>query len=243
MPTHSRTLLLCALAFLAACDRKKPAPPAKAAEAPPMVATVIKGKVQERIDTAPYSYLRLATDKGDVWAAVPLTKVLQGSEVTVTQAVPMLHFESKTLKRTFELVFFGTLQEQASAAANSGIQHALAAQGPSDVAVPRLDKAPGSEGRTVGEVYAKRQALQGKTVAIHGQVVKVNREIMGKNWIHLRDGSGEGATADITLTTSDVAAVGEVVIAKGTIRLDKDFGAGYRYSVIIEDAKLSPDKR
>jgi hypothetical protein len=63
---------------------------------------------------------------------------------------------------------------------------------------------------------------------------------MGKNWVHLRDGSGTaGKDNDITVTTGDRVAVGDVVTAKGTVRVDKDFGAGYAYPVIVEDAKLS----
>ena len=70
--------------------------------------------------------------------------------------------------------------------------------------------------------------------------MKWNAGIMGKNWLHLRDGSGAaGKDNDITITTSDEAAVGDVVLVKGTVRVDKDFGAGYAYPVIIEDAKLS----
>jgi hypothetical protein len=78
-------------------------------------------------------------------------------------------------------------------------------------------------------------------VAVRGKVVKYNPGIMGKNWIHLRDGSGsnEKKDNDLTVTTSDSAAVGGVVLVKGRVHLDRDFGSGYVYSVIIEDAKVS----
>jgi hypothetical protein len=73
-------------------------------------------------------------------------------------------------------------------------------------------------------------------------VVKYNPEIMGKNWIHLRDGSGSAAdnTNDILVTSGVQVKVGDVVTVKGTVRTDKDFGAGYAYKVIIEDAVLQP---
>jgi hypothetical protein len=72
-------------------------------------------------------------------------------------------------------------------------------------------------------------------------VVKFSAGIMGRDWVHLRDGSGaqDKGTNDITVTTGDQAAVGDVVVAKGVVRTDKDFGAGYAYPVIVEDAKLS----
>ena len=228
---------------LAGC-RTKPG----AAQAPPVAAEpdaegTLTGQVAERIDAPPYSYRRLHVGKADAWAAVPQTPTPVGTEVAVVRAAPMANFESKTLNRKFALVYFGTLQAPGGMAENRGLQHALAAQGPSDVVVPKVDRAPGVDARTVAEVYAQRAALKDRPVTLQGQVVKVNNDIMGRNWMHLRDGSGEGPTADLTFTTRDKAGVGDVVVVRGTVRLDKDFGAGYRYPVIVEDASLNRPKR
>ena len=224
---------------LAGC---KPKPPAPKAEAGPGPDGRLQGRIAERIDAAPYTYLRLEVGSGETWAAVPQTTAAQGQQVVVVNAMPMRNFESRSLKRTFPVVYFGTLQDPVGSS-NPTIQHALAAQGPAETKVSAVPKAPGAEGRTVAEIHAQRLALKDRTVALQGQVVKVNLGIMGKNWIHLRDGSGEGPTADLTVTTSDTAVVGDVVVARGTLRLDKDFGAGYRYSVVLEEARLSPGKR
>jgi hypothetical protein len=120
-------------------------------------------------------------------------------------------------------------------------QHAAAATGPADVGSVKVDKAAGPDARTVAEVYAQKAQLKEKKVAVRGKVVKFSAGIMGRNWVHLRDGSGaqDKGTNDITVTTGDQAAVGDVVVAKGVVRTDKDFGAGYAYPVIVEDAKLS----
>jgi hypothetical protein len=123
---------------------------------------------------------------------------------------------------------------------NMAAQHAAAAAGPSEVGDVKVPKASGSDARTVAEVYAQRAALKEKPVTIRGKVVKYNEGIMGRNWVHLRDGSGSaGKDNDLTITTVEKTAVGEVVVVKGTLRIDKDFGAGYAYPVIVEDAKLS----
>jgi hypothetical protein len=237
---------------------------ASAAKAPEGESAVtMKGKVLERIDAAPYSYLKLSTASGETWAAVPQTEMTVGSEVTVVGAFAMKNFESKTLKRKFDVVYFGTLGDRGSAAplaAHGGMgplppghpdlagetggmaaQHRAAAAGPSDLKAMKVTKASGSDGHTVAEVHAQRAALVEKTVTIHAQVVKFNAGIMGRNWVHLRDGSGsqDKGDNDITVTTQDTVAVGDVVTAKGTVRLDKDFGAGYAYPVIIEEAHVS----
>ena len=258
---------------MAGCKKSDPAavsPPVaapnamEAAQAAPPAASV-KGKVLERLDAPPYSYLRIQSGKDEVWAAVPKAEVAKGSEVNVLNAMPMANFESKTLKRKFEVVYFGTLEGSAPAAAaapgapgmpgmpgmpppgmeNSPAgmaqQHAKAAQGPSNVGDVKVAKATGADARTVAEVYAQKGTLKEKAVSIRGKVVKFNPGIMGKNWVHLQDGSGKADKGDndITVTTQDMTSVGDTVVVKGMVRVDKDFGAGYAYPVIVEDAKLS----
>ncbi len=255
------SLVLVAALALAGCKKKEPAPPPSAAAeaaAPAAAAGAsIKGKVIERLDAPPYSYLKLQTAEGEAWAAVPKAEIANGQEVTVAGAMPMTAFESKTLKRKFDTVYFGTLAGSEGAAAPAAApapamgaegmgpagmaaQHAAAAAGPSEAVDVKVPKAPGADARTVAEVYAQRAALKEKPVTLRGKVVKFNEGIMGRNWLHVRDGSGTaGKDNDLTITTADRASVGDVVIVKGTVRVDKDFGSGYAYPVIVEDAKLS----
>ena len=82
--------------------------------------------------------------------------------------------------------------------------------------------------------------MKDKPVSVRGKVVKYNEEIMGKNWLHLRDGSGAEAdkTNDLLVTTKSAARPGDVVTVNGVVRLDKDFGSGYSYKVMLEDATL-----
>jgi len=226
------------------------AKPAKAA--PP--AAPIAGKVLERIDAASYSYLRLATDKGEVWTAVPQTTVNVGTRVTVLEAAPMPGFESKTLKRKWDMIYFGKLagaepppakkmtpdQEKAATTKVMG-QHQGMAAGPADATVVNVAKAPGPDARTVAEIWAQRAALKDKKVVVRGKVVKVVPEVMGKTWLHMRDGSGTaaGKDNDLTVTTGGAAAAGDVVTVTGVVHVDRDFGAGYSYPVIVEDATVS----
>jgi hypothetical protein len=267
-------VLAFALAVAGCNSKKEPAaPPSAAPEAVPAAAAApsasIKGKVLERLDAPPYSYLRLETAQGEAWAAVPKAEVAKGQEVTVAGAMPMTAFESKSLKRKFDLIYFGTLggaeaaaQAQPAPAAmpapggmggegmggnmpppNMAAQHAAAAAGPAEVADVKVAKASGSDARTVAEVHAQRMALKDKAVTVRGKVVKFNEGIMGRNWVHLRDGSGTaGKDNDLTVTTGDKAAVGDVIVVKGKVQIDKDFGAGYAYPVIVEEAKVSAAK-
>jgi hypothetical protein len=220
---------------------------------------VLAGKVLETMDAGGYTYLRLDTAAGPAWAAVEKSKVKKGDRVTVLGSVAMEGFESRTLGRRFDRIVFGALEaaggpEKAAPArspAAAGVppamtaalaaQHAAAASGPVETGSIEVARATTADGRTVAEVFAQRAALDTRAVAVRGQVVKFLPGIMGRNWLHLRDGTGSSANKDhdLTVTTSETAAVGDVVLVRGTVRKDLDFGAGYAYAVLVEEAKLS----
>ena len=222
-------------------------------------AGAVKGKVLETLDAAGYTYLRLQTADGEMWAAVPKVAAAVGQEVTIANPMVMNGFESKTLGRKFDKIYFGTLGGgEAAAPAPTGmpppggtaaptmpnvadIQHGPTATPPPDMGPIKVAKAEGADGRTVAEVFAQKAALKDKPVALRGKVVKFTAGVMDRNWVHLRDGSGtDGAKDnDITVTTKDTAAVGDVVLVKGAVHLDKDLGAGYSYAVIVEEATLA----
>jgi hypothetical protein len=235
---HPLPILLIAVATFACNSEKKAAntPIVAAPTTPAAGASALTGKVLERIDASPYSYLRIQTAAGEVWAAVPETKTEKGAEVTVANPMLMTDFESKTLKRKFAQIYFGNLGT--AAAPMTAPSPAGKAEAP--VEVGKIEKAKGSDAHTVAETYAQKASLKGKTVSIRGMVVKYNGGILGKNWLHLQDGSGDAKTGnhDIAITTKDEAAKGETITVQGVVNLDKDFGAGYAYSVIVEDAKV-----
>jgi len=102
-------------------------------------------------------------------------------------------------------------------------------------------RAAGPNAITVAELFAKNLSLDNKPVRVHAKVVKVLTGIMGKNWVHVRDGSGstEKNDNDLAVTTQDNAKLGSVVLVEGTAHAEKDFGSGYKFSVIVEDAKVT----
>lgn len=107
---------------------------------------------------------------------------------------------------------------------------------PSGVDLTGIEKAAG--GKTVAEVYADKRDLDGKTVVVRGKVVKYTPRVMGKNWLHIRDGSGAEGTNDLTVTTDGEAKIGDTVVVTGTVTLDQDFGFGYAYEILVKDAAV-----
>jgi hypothetical protein len=129
---------------------------------------------------------------------------------------------------------------QAPAAAPPPPPHGGAMSAGADVGDVKVPKATGPDARTIAELFAQRQALKDKSVTIRGKVVKYNPGIMGKNWIHLRDGTGTaGKDNDVTVTSQDAAQLGEVVVVQGKVGVDQDIGMGTPYPVLVQDAKVS----
>lgn len=230
-----------------------------AAPATPMGASeTVQGQVVEKIDAPGYVYLRVKTDKGDVWAATLPFKVAVGETVIVPLENPMEKFSSPTLKRTFDVIYFasaiarpGEAPAGAAAAlppghptvgganaAPAGAAPAMGAPVPDPKLIDPIPPAPG--GTPIAKVWADRKTLSGKQVTVRGKVVKYNGNVMGLNWIHLQDGSGsptEG-THDLTITSAMETKVGDVVTITGTVATDKDFTAGYKYAVMLQGARI-----
>ncbi|MHB0968509.1 MAG: nucleotide-binding protein [Thermoanaerobaculia bacterium] len=227
-------------------------------------ATSISGTVTETMNASGYTYVAVRTGDGEQWAAIPESVIEKGTTVTINVQMVTEKFESKTLNRKFDRIIFGTLAGAKTPAAaapmasqmppghpsapgaamagspmGSAVEHMKG--GVADAGPIKVAKAEGANGKTVAEIWAARKALVGKPVAVRGKVVKFLPGIMGRNWVHLRDGSGSAETGDndITITTAEMANVGDVVLVTGVVHADKDFGAGYTYAVIVEDGKIA----
>lgn len=98
--------------------------------------------------------------------------------------------------------------------------------------------------QTVAAINQDKAGLGGKTVSTQGKVVKVNNGIMGRNFVHVQDGTGDAAkgTNNLIVTSKQTAAVGDQVSVSGVVVLNRDFGAGYTYPLLIEDASITPKK-
>ena len=206
------------------------------------------GKVVETMDAAGYTYVLLDIGKQKLWVAAPQFAVKVGDSLAVADAMPMSHFRSQTLKRDFEMVYFtGSVKLNGKAPGFRGggepselpkdhppIKGLAATQ---TLSFSDIKKAEG--GKSIAEIYAEKMQLKGKPVKVRGKVVKYNPEVMGKNLLHIQDGTGNADTKDLTVTTSVKTKVGDTVLVTGTVSIDRDFGGGYQYGLILEDAKVT----
>lgn len=204
----------------------------------------LKGKVTQTMDAGRYTYVAVDDGTGEKWAAAPTFEVKVGEVVDVQQGMPMKSFHSKSLKRTFPEILFAekivNLTKNPAPVADAQATNKPVC-GKAEVVAERMSMkkvAPPEGGMTLAAVIQQRASLAGKTVTVRGKVVKYSAKILGKNWMHLQDGSGADGSADLALTTDSVVKVGDIVTIAGTVVVDKDFGHGYRYDVLIEEARL-----
>lgn len=230
-------VVLVMLVAFTGCVKKNKVPTAQEVNNPAMHEV----KVEEVIQTSGYTYMRVKENEAEKWIAVNRQEAAPGEVYYYEQGLEMRNFNSKELNRTFETVYFveGLSKEPVAA-------HAHGAEAAADIKPVQatltqkegISVEPAVEGLTIAKLYAERAKYDGKTIKMKGQVVKINDEVMGKNWIHIQDGTSDAGNFDLTITSTDMVKVDDVVTFEGAISLKKDFGHGYFYEVIMEDAKV-----
>jgi hypothetical protein len=232
---QTAAVFLCMILAMASADPENPhAPPAEP-----------QGTVIATESAGIYTYVQIEHDGEQNWFALPKKSFAAGEVVFVpSDGLPMKDFYSETLDRTFEIVYFvGAIRkvdEPAGETLPPGHPPIEAADKPAEVETDFSDIVRPEGGVTVAEIYEQQDTLAGSSVLVRGRVVKVANNILGKNWIHLRDGSGDADSNDLTVTTQETVALGETVTLRGTLSLDRDFGSGYKYDVLLEEAEVQP---
>lgn len=194
----------------------------------------IKGTVAETMNSGGYTYLLLDRKGEKEWFAVPESLVRVGDEIQLMSGVQMGPYTSPTLNRTFDKITFsggisGTLKRLVSTAEDKV----------EDKESIKIAKAEGPNAYTVAEIFAKKDALNGKKVVVRGKVVK-SSQFEGLQWLRLIDGSGSSKRGDhkLVVTTAQNADKDDIVTATGTVTAAKAFGA-LTYEVIVENAQIA----
>jgi len=197
-------------------------------------------EIKEVLQTSSYTYLRVERQEVEQWIAVLKGDFKEGDIVYYEKGLEMKNFESSELNRTFETVYFVDVISDQPLMQEMPVQKPGGVTGdqPQKPVLTKMDiKIEQPEGAvSIAELYANRSQYAGKIVKVKGQVTKVNEGIMGRNWIHMQDGTADGDNFDLTVTTDDAPLIGEIVTFSGTLNLNRDFGAGYTYEVILEEA-------
>lgn len=197
---------------------------------------------QEVLNTEKYSYVRVTEGEEEFWIAVGKRPIEIGETYYYKGGLLKKNFQSREFNRVFETVYLvsNLLTRPANAGSGSAVDQALTRLngGPNTASsdIDPDDVTPAEGAIPIAELLKNKEKYNGKTIKVTGKCVKVNPMIMGRNWLHLIDASVE--EGDLTITTQEAIPAGAVVTLEGTISLNKDFGAGYRYDIIMENAIL-----
>lgn len=199
-----------------------------------------KAKVQEALHAGTYTYLRLLSDNKEFWAAISARPVDTGKTYFYKESILMMDFRSKQLERTFDTIMFIDSFYDADHPGMDASKPSSPRDHTSTNKEENLSVDHSEDEIPLGELFRGKENYNGETIVVKGKVVKISKNIMDRNWIHIQDGSSYKNEFDLTIThygTIDFK-LNDIVTFRGIITLDKDFGAGYVYSVILENAEV-----
>jgi hypothetical protein len=211
----------------------------------PAAAAPTVGTVEDVEVVAPYVYLKLAVGDREIWIAA-LSSAVQagiGDEVEFGGGMVMRDFHSKGMNQTFEsLVLVDHVRNlsnpdplKSKPIPDDDVHRAV--NQPLVAPVPgEIERAKGD--RTVAEVHADREALEGQRVQVRAKIMKVSPNVMGKNWVTLQDGTGSAPHDKLIVTTQEQVFPGEVMTVVGRVQTDVNLGSGYSYAVLLEEAEF-----
>ncbi len=208
------------------------------------------GKLLNMFKSGGYTYLEYESAGKKFWAASKTVVANIGDLIEFRKPLTMKDFYSKTLKRKFDQIYFAGLvrvvgeKDQLSMKSMQnmmGHKKIGSAKNPGDIKPGSVKKA--DDGVTIAECFEKNKELEGTEVLIRAIVVKISMKIKGLNWVHIRDGSGENGSNDITFTTKEVLTPGDLIVVKGKLIMNKDIGSGYVFPVFMEDPEITREKK
>ncbi len=192
-------------------------------------------EVLEVLNTSRYTYLRVKEESNEFWMAISKREVQKGEKYQFTGGLLKKNFYSQEFNRQFETLYLvSNLAKQGGGGSEAELDAGFAQMGSADLSVSNIQHAAGAV--RLSDLFSDKTKYANKEILVTGKCVKVNPMIMNRNWIHIQDGTGK--QLDLTVTTAENIALGQIITLKGVVALDKDFGAGYRYDIIMEGATV-----
>lgn len=226
-----KNLIYClsiAFLFLQACNNKKTSNEE---------INTNKITAKEVIKGNTYTYINGSNGKKNIWVAIRNQPIEKNKTYYFTEALEMKNFHSKELDRKFaSILFLNSISDQPLKAkkASMPMHTSPKMKNPAKRIEVSMESKDGVT--SLSDLFSHKEKYNGKEIVVHGKVAKFNTNILGKNWVHIQDGTEHDGEFDLTITTNTSTSVGELVEYRGIITLNKDFGAGYTYDIIMENA-------
>lgn len=190
-------------------------------------------------DAGNYTYVELfENEEQTFWIAAPRFEAQVGDRIVFVPAMEQKDFHSQSLGRTFDRLIFASAAQTVDAAgrpkqpAAGNLEPHIASR----KEVPKLE--PPLGGMTIATVYADRLQLKGQEIHVRGTITKVNLGILGANWYHLRDGSGNATSGDLTFTSQQELRLGQIVTLRGKLEVDHALGGDHKFAIFAADPEI-----
>lgn len=206
--------------------------------------------VKELIQVSNYTYIKAAEGDKEYWIAAPAIETKAGDTLYYGSGMLMTNFESKELKRTFASILFVDRISKTPLSADAApvtvndphagkTTTAMPPTGsPKDTVKQVIKIEPAENGLTIASILKDPKKYEGKTVRVKGRITKYTAGVMGKNWVHIQDGTSYNNKFELVFTTSATLKDGDTITFEGPLTLNKDLGYGYFFEVLVEDAKI-----
>jgi hypothetical protein len=194
--------------------------------------------INEMSDGGNYAYINVNENGNAYWMAIPNTEVKIGQTYYYDGGMLMKDFESEHLNKTFDEIIFADGIRQTELPVKKEIKNPHENSNPVASSVEEVKIEQPKGGTTLETIFSNKESLSGKSITVKGKVVKVNNGILEKNWVHIVDGTQFENKKSLTVTTNELIKVGDTVTFKGKITIDKDFGYGYVYDILLEEGEL-----
>ena len=201
-------------------------------------------KINEILQASKYVYLNVTENNEQFWIATRTMDVTIGETYYFKGGLLKTNYENKELNQVFKKIYLisgslVTANHSTSSNINKSVTSKKKTVKPTPIQIKTISKKIEVKGSMkISELVANPTKYEGKTIQISGVCVKSNPNIMNKNWMHLKDGSKDDF--DLVITSDTFVPEGKIVTIKATVTLNKDFGAGYKYDLILENGIVIP---
>jgi len=194
-------------------------------------------KALESVTSGGYTYVKLIENGHEFWAAVSAQPINVGQNYKYKDAFEMRDFQSKSLDRVFQSIWFinNFYPENLNTSNPASNNNHTKSNNKKTISIETV-----KGGYSLAYIFEHKTELKNKEILVKGQVVKINQNIMKTNWIHIQDGTAFRGVYDLTITSQQNInyQVGDIITFKGTLILNRDFGAGYQYDYLLENAMI-----
>ena len=197
--------------------------------------------IKELLPTPKYIYARVKEGEQLYWIATQKQDLEIGTPYLYNESLLKTQFESKEFDRVFDTIFLVTTLVPKDHGIIEGTFHGSQNSTKKITVIKDAIAKQDSAAKFMGVVRISDLVIdpgkyEGNEVVISGECIKINANILDRNWLHMKDGSKDDY--DLVITSEEQVPKDTKISVRGIVRVNADFGSGYSYPILIENGRL-----